>query len=94
MLDDPRLVQCYRRADCSSTSLIGNQSVSMSYCCANQAGVATSSSIGTCSLCNVTDAEIANATGVHRTLTYATCVLWGRDHIRTFDGLYYNFAGS
>ncbi|CAF0885223.1 unnamed protein product [Rotaria sp. Silwood1] len=26
--------------------------------------------------------------------SFATCHLWGRDHIRTFDGTYYRFPGS
>lgn len=93
--DDPRLVQCFRKADCSLASRIGNQSMSISYCCANQVGLATSSASGVCSLCNVTDAEIANVTSlIHRPLTYATCVLWGLNHFRTYDGLYYDFQGS
>jgi len=67
----------------------------MSYCCDNQAGVATASSDGTCTLCSTSNAEIANATSqVQRTLNYATCVLWGRDHVRTFDGLIYDFQGA
>ena len=42
-----------------------------------------------------TDEEIANVTSqMRRTVNYATCVLWGRDHIRTFDGLPYDFQGT
>ena len=69
--------------------------MSMSYCCGEQAGVATASSDGTCTLCSVSDEMIANATSkIRRSLNYATCVLWGRDHIRTFDGLFYDFHGK
>lgn len=94
-LDDPRLVQCYRRSDCSRPSRIGNESMSLSYCCGNQAGVATASTDGSCTLCSVTDEEIANATAqVQHTLSFATCVLWGRDHFRTFDGFFYDFQGT
>lgn len=68
--------------------------MSISYCCGNRAGVATSSADGTCTLCSASDEEIANAASqAHRTLNYATCVLWGRDHFRTFDGLIYDFHG-
>jgi hypothetical protein len=68
--------------------------MSISYCCGNQAGVAATSSDGSCTLCSVSDEEIANATSqVHRVLNYATCVLWGLDHFRTFDGLMYDFQG-
>jgi hypothetical protein len=68
--------------------------MSISHCCGPQAGVATASTDGSCTLCSVSDEEIANATSqVHRTLNYATCVLWGRDHVRTFDGLIYDFQG-
>ena len=95
LLGDSRLVECYRRTDCSAPSRIGNQTMSMGYCCGNQAGSATASADGTCTPCTATVEEVANATskGV-RTLNYATCVLWGRDHIRTFDGLSYDFQGS
>ena len=70
--------------------------MSISYCCGDQAGVATSSSVdGSCTLCSASDAEIANATSqVHRVLNYATCVLWGLDHVRTYDGLFYDFQGA
>ncbi len=93
-LDDPRLVQCFRKSDCSAPSLISNASVSVPYCCGNQAGVATASGNGSCSLCSASDEEIANATSqVHPVLNYATCILWGLDHVRTFDGLNYDFQG-
>ena len=93
-LDDPRLVQCYRKTDCSDTSRIGNQSMSVPYCCGNQAGVATASSDGSCTLCTVSDEQLANATSqIQRPLSYATCVLWGLNHFRTFDGLSYDFQG-
>ena len=92
--DDPRLVQCYRKADCGDPSRISNQSMSLAYCCGYLAGVATSSADGSCRSCTVSDQELANATSqVQRTLTFATCVLWGRDHIRTFDGYLYEFQG-
>jgi hypothetical protein len=68
--------------------------MSISYCCGDQGGIATASADGTCTLCKVSDEEVANATSqVHRTLNYATCVLWGLDHVRTFDGLSYHFQG-
>ncbi|CAF4582630.1 unnamed protein product, partial [Rotaria sp. Silwood1] len=93
--NDPRLVQCYRKADCSVPSRISNESMSISYCCGDQAGVATVSADGSCKLCSTHDEDIANITAqVHRTLNYATCVLWGRDHIRTFDGFKYDFQGA
>ncbi|CAF3556554.1 unnamed protein product [Adineta steineri] len=93
--DDSRLVQCFRNSDCGSPSLVSADLVSVPYCCGTQAGLATKSSTGgSCSSCNATDEEIANATSqVQRTLPYATCVLWGRDHFRTFDGLIYDFQG-
>lgn len=95
LLDDPRLVQCFRKSDCSSPSRIGNKSMSISYCCGDQAGVAMASIDGSCSLCTASDAAVANVTSqVHRILNYATCVLWGRNHFRTFDGLFYDFQGT
>jgi hypothetical protein len=30
----------------------------------------------------------------HRDLPYATCLLWGKDHYRTFDGSFYHFNGK
>jgi hypothetical protein len=27
-------------------------------------------------------------------LPFSTCVLWGRDHFRTFDGTFYQFAAK
>jgi hypothetical protein len=93
-LDDPRLVQCFRKSDCSATSSISNASMSIPYCCGNQAGVATANANGSCALCSASDEEIANATSkIHRTVDSATCVLWGPDHFRTFDGLTYDFDG-
>lgn len=95
MVDDPRLVQCFRKSDCSGSSLIGNESMSISHCCESQAGVAISSADGSCKSCSENGEDNANVTGqVHRKLPYATCVLWGRDHVRTFDGLIYDFQGS
>jgi len=68
--------------------------MSIDYCCGNQAGVATASVNGSCSLCSVSAEAIANATSqAHRTVTSATCILWGPDHFRTFDGLNYDFDG-
>jgi len=68
--------------------------VSVPYCCGNQAGVATASANGSCSLCSASDEDIANITSqVHPILNYATCILWGLDHVRTFDGLNYDFQG-
>ena len=94
-LGDASLVECYRRTDCSAPSRIGNQSMSIAYCCGNQAGSATAAADGTCTPCSTTDEEIADVTSkASRMLNYATCVLWGRDHIRTFDGLSYDFQGS
>ena len=95
VLVDPRLVQCFRRSDCSVSSRISNKSVSLSYCCGDQAGVAVISADGTCKPCGASDEEIANVSlKIHQTLNYATCILWGRDHIRTFDGLFYEFIGA
>ncbi|CAF4434294.1 unnamed protein product, partial [Rotaria sp. Silwood2] len=69
--------------------------MSISYCCGDQAGVATVSADGSCKLCSSNDEDISNiTTQAHRKLNYATCVLWGRDHIRTFDGLKYDFQGA
>ncbi|CAF2802982.1 unnamed protein product [Rotaria sp. Silwood2] len=93
--NDPRLVQCFRKADCSISSRMSNESMSISYCCGDQAGVATVSADGSCKLCSSNDEDISNiTTQAHRKLNYATCVLWGRDHIRTFDGLKYDFQGA
>ncbi|CAF0996864.1 unnamed protein product [Rotaria sordida] len=93
--NDPRLVQCFRKDDCSIPSRIANEPMSISHCCGNQGGVATASADGSCKLCNTNDKDIANITShAPRTLNYATCVLWGRDHIRTFDGLKYDFQGA
>lgn len=92
--DDPRLVRCYRKADCGKPSRIGNASMSISHCCKSQGGLATSASDKSCTPCSVNDEIIANASEkMRRTLNYATCLLWGRDHIRTFDGLFYDFQG-
>ncbi|CAF3508414.1 unnamed protein product [Didymodactylos carnosus] len=93
---DPRLVQCYRKSNCSSSSKISDVLVSIEYCCANQGGIASASTQGSCTLCALTEAEIANITrtSAEKTLPYATCVLWGRDHFRTFDGLVYDFQGT
>jgi len=94
LLDDTRLVKCFRRTDCASTSLISNQSMTVPYCCGTKAGVATSSADGTCRLCTENDADLATVSSqVQRVVNFATCVLWGRDHVRTFDGLLYDFLG-
>ena len=93
--DDPRLVQCFRRADCNAASRISNATVSLSYCCGSQAGTAATSADGSCTPCTTTNEDVANSTTqAPRTLNFATCVLWGRDHIRTFDGLMYDFQGA
>lgn len=94
--DDPQLVQCFRRADCSAASRISNATVSLGYCCGVLAGTAASSAGGSCTPCTATDDDLANATITQapRKLNFATCVLWGRDHIRTFDGLMYDFQGA
>ena len=50
---------------------------------------------GACKLCTDTEEETTNIIlPAPRPLNYATCVLWGRDHIRTFDGFIYDFQGS
>ena len=75
--------------------MISNRSMSVSYCCNDQSGVATSSADGTCRLCTESTDGITEATSqVHRTVNFATCVLWGRDHVRTFDGFLYDFQGA
>ena len=94
-IDDPRLVLCYRTPNCNGPSRISNTTVTAGYCCGSQSGVAIGSADGSCSMCNVTNEEIANATShIQHSLTYATCLLWGRDHFRTFDGYTYDFLGS
>ncbi|CAF2003035.1 unnamed protein product [Rotaria magnacalcarata] len=92
---DPRLVQCYRESLCLNTSMISSELMSISYCCGSKSGTATKTVGGTCSLCTDTVAETTNVTlPLQPTLNYATCVLWGRDHIRTFDGFIYDFQGA
>ncbi|CAF4128837.1 unnamed protein product, partial [Rotaria magnacalcarata] len=94
-LSDPRLVQCYRESLCLNTSMISSELMSISYCCGSKSGTATKTVGGTCSLCTDTVAETTNVTlPLQPTLNYATCVLWGRDHIRTFDGFIYDFQGA
>ncbi|CAF3426792.1 unnamed protein product [Rotaria socialis] len=94
-LNDPRLVQCFRGSQCANTSMISNELMSISYCCGSKSGTATKSADSACTLCTDTKADTTNVTlPLARTLNYATCVLWGRDHIRTFDGFLYDFQGS
>jgi len=96
------LVTCYKESFCKN-EFTGNTYTS-SYCCQKLNGT----SYGTanmCAFCNQTysisdsdpdfDTDIRFYEGSkNNDLTFRTCVLWGLNHFRTFDGTQFEFGGE